>query len=103
VLNADRADLEAVVFEEDAVVVVGLGMKAIIAFCDKHNVSTDWLLFGDLKGLQRMTKWRAQSAKPRIHAAMTADEFKAFCRLEPDAQEFIGAYMRAILRRRPPS
>jgi len=102
VLNADRADLEAVVFEEDAVVVVGLGMKAIIAF-DKHNVRTDWLLFGDLKGLQRMTKWRAQSAKPRIHAAMTADEFKAFCRLEPDAQEFIGAYMRAILRRRPPS
>jgi hypothetical protein len=29
-------------------------MKSIQEFCRKHNVSLDWLIYGDLKGLQRM-------------------------------------------------
>jgi hypothetical protein len=28
----------------------------LIAFCKKHKVAADWLLCGDLKGLQRMTQ-----------------------------------------------
>jgi hypothetical protein len=28
---------------------------AVMTFCEKHKVSYDWLLCGDLKGLQRMT------------------------------------------------
>jgi hypothetical protein len=32
-----------------------IGTPAFLAFCEKHNVSADWLLCGDLKGLQRMT------------------------------------------------
>jgi hypothetical protein len=35
-----------------------VGTPAFLAFCEKHNVSVDWLLCGDLKGLQRMTNER---------------------------------------------
>ena len=31
--------------------------KRIDEFCRKHNVSLDWLMDGDLKGLQRMKQW----------------------------------------------
>jgi hypothetical protein len=30
----------------------------MLAFCEKHEVNLDWLMFGDLKGLQRMTQER---------------------------------------------
>jgi hypothetical protein len=30
----------------------------VMVFCEKHKVSYDWLLCGDLKGLQRMTSER---------------------------------------------
>jgi hypothetical protein len=30
----------------------------VMKFCEKHKVSYDWLLCGDLKGLQRMTSER---------------------------------------------
>src|SRR5260370_19955109 len=33
-------------------------MKPITAFCKKHDVSLDWLMDGDLKGLQRMKAWK---------------------------------------------
>jgi hypothetical protein len=32
----------------------------LLAFCKKHNVSVDWLMCGDLKGLQRTAKWKSQ-------------------------------------------
>ncbi len=35
-----------------------------MAFCEKHKISMDWLLCGDLKGLQRMTcEAKAQQAE----------------------------------------
>ena len=35
--------------------------SAVIEFTDKHNVSLDWLLFGDLKGLLRTVRAKQQS------------------------------------------
>ena len=32
--------------------------RDVMVFCEKHKVSFDWLLCGDLKGLQRMTSER---------------------------------------------
>jgi hypothetical protein len=32
-----------------------INMRDVMAFCEKHKVSYDWLLCGDLKGLHRMT------------------------------------------------
>ena len=38
--------------------------EAVMVFCKKHKVSFDWLLCGDLKGLQRMTcEAKAQQAE----------------------------------------
>jgi hypothetical protein len=31
--------------------------RSIHDFCRKHDVSVDWLMYGDLKGLQRMKQW----------------------------------------------
>jgi hypothetical protein len=43
----------------------------IMVFCKKHKVSYDWLLCGDLKGLQSMTQdWRLGKA------AVTPESFK---------------------------
>jgi hypothetical protein len=29
----------------------------LIDFAERHRISTDWLLFGDLRGLQRTIRW----------------------------------------------
>ena len=44
-------------------------MSPITKFCKKHDVSLDWLMDGDLKGLQRMKPWKK--------AGMTPDEQRA--------------------------
>jgi hypothetical protein len=46
-------------------------MPSIQNFCRKYDVSLDWLLDGDLKGLQRMKNWERQGQ------GMTADEQRA--------------------------
>jgi hypothetical protein len=58
-------------------------MPPIVKFCKKHDVSLDWLMDGDLKGLQRMKAWKK--------AGMTLDEQRAeilrlFFALAPDTQ-----------------
>jgi hypothetical protein len=45
-------------------------MPSIQNFCRKHDVSLDWLMDGDLKGLQRMKAWEKQGR------VMDADELK---------------------------
>jgi hypothetical protein len=78
------------------------GTAALIAFCDKYGVSTDWLLMGDLKGLQRMTKWPKAKAEPRFRVGMTPDEFKeAFSRRSPELQQIISATLRRLVGGKP--
>ena len=45
--------------------------RSIHEFCSKHNISLDWLMYGDLKGLQRMKQWAKENH------GMTADEQRA--------------------------
>ena len=40
-------------------------MKPITEFCRKHDVSLDWLMDGDLKGLQRMKQWAKEDPDER--------------------------------------
>src|ERR1700675_1317049 len=40
-------------------------MPAIQNFCRKHDVSLDWLMDGDLKGLQRMKRWAKEDPAER--------------------------------------
>ena len=43
-----------------------LGTRDVMAFCEKHKVSYDWLLCGDLAGLQRMTREHKAQAGGRL-------------------------------------
>jgi hypothetical protein len=67
---------------------------AFMAFCEKHNVSTDWLLSGDLKGLQRMTTW----AKAEPQSARSVGHFmEMYNRLRPEVQKAIEATVDRLL------
>jgi hypothetical protein len=59
--------------------------RDVMVFCAKHKVSYDWLLAGDLKGLQRMTQER-QAAK----AAASPETFKEkLARLSESEREVV--------------
>jgi hypothetical protein len=68
-------------------------MPPIKHFCQKHDVSLDWLMDGDLKGLQRMKAWKK--------AGMTPDEQRAeilrlFSALPPDTQRLALQMLREL-------
>jgi hypothetical protein len=46
----------------------------IEVFAKKYRVGYDWLLYGDLKGLQRMTCERSARSGKTLTNAMNADE-----------------------------
>jgi hypothetical protein len=45
--------------------------SALFTYCETPGVSLDWMLGGDLKGLQRMAQWRREGK-----AAATPESFK---------------------------
>jgi len=49
-----------------------------MAFCKKHEVSYDWLLCGDLAGLQRMTR------EPKVQAGRPDEKWVNFLRVAID-------------------
>jgi hypothetical protein len=55
--NLQPADIAKLMYKR-------IGTAHAVAFCEKHKISMDWLLCGDLKGLQRMTcEAKAQQAE----------------------------------------
>ena len=57
---------------------------SFLAFCKKHDVSLDWLMYGDLKGLQRMKRWAKED--PDVQTARILRKFHA---LKPSYQKII--------------
>ena len=57
---------------------------SILDFCKKHDVSLDWLMYGDLKGLQRMKRWAKED--PDVQTARILRKFHA---LKPSYQKII--------------
>src|SRR5258708_2064728 len=45
-----------------------INTRDVMLFCEKHKVSFDWLLCGDLRGLQRMTKEAKVTPHERVEA-----------------------------------
>jgi hypothetical protein len=43
--------------------------QSVMDFCKKHDVSLDWLMIGDLKGLQRMKAWKKAGTTPEERRA----------------------------------
>jgi hypothetical protein len=65
-------------------------MKPITEFCRKHDVSLDWLMDGDLKGLQRMKQWAKEDPDER-----TARILRKFRALTPSNQKIIIGWIDA--------
>jgi hypothetical protein len=65
-------------------------------FCNKHNVSYDWLLCGDLKGLLRMP------AKRERPSALTTTAFvKLYGELPMEQRREISTMVAELLPRKP--
>lgn len=69
-----------------------------LAFCEKHKVSLDWLLYGDLKGLQRMTQ-RARVERPEISEAERKELVSLYCALSPCHQAAALGCLRELMTR----
>jgi hypothetical protein len=63
-----------------------------MAFCKKHKINMDWLLCGDLKGLQQMTK--EAKAEPAPDSAPYRDLLAAFGKLDHVGRKAIVNYLQ---------
>jgi hypothetical protein len=57
----------------------------VMAFCEKHKVSYDWLLCGDLQGLRRMTQ-EAKATPSEMTEALRKEVTRLFLALSPKMQ-----------------
>jgi hypothetical protein len=69
-----------------------------MAFCEKHKVSLDWLLYGDLQGLHRMTK-EAKAEPPEMTEAQRKEVTQLFLALSPRMQTVALGCMRELMTR----
>jgi hypothetical protein len=69
-----------------------------VAFCEKHKISMDWLLCGDLKGLQRMTK-EAKAVPPEMTEQQRKEVTQLFLALSPRMQTVALGCMRELMTR----
>jgi hypothetical protein len=72
-----------------------------MAFSKKYNVSLEWLLCGDLKGLQKMTK-EASAEAAEIPAAELEELQRLYRALNPQMRPIALGCLRELMVRRPP-
>jgi hypothetical protein len=48
---------------ETAEVMGRLNTRDVVVFAERHRISLDWLICGDLKGLLRTVRWRQTIAR----------------------------------------
>jgi hypothetical protein len=74
-----------------------ISVDAIGVFCEKHKISYDWLLCGDLKGLARMEQRRKDAESAASHPAGAQGYFlKVFCGLDERHREIAVAMIRKL-------
>jgi hypothetical protein len=79
-----------------------ISSSVAVAFCEKHKVSMDWLLCGDLKGLQRTTK-EARAAPPEMSEVQREEVTRLFLALTPQKQALALAIMHELITRSVPN
>ena len=73
-----------------------ISTAAAVDFCDKHKISMDWLLCGDLKGLQRMTR----DARAEPAARLPTKDFVAlYSLLSIEQKQMITAFLKELIAR----
>jgi hypothetical protein len=70
-------------------------MNSLAVFCCAHNVSLDWVAYGDLKGLFR-TIQDARVTSPEIEEAQAAEVARLFKRLRPHDRTRLLAGLRQM-------
>jgi hypothetical protein len=70
-----------------------ISMNAVAAFCEEHKVSLDWLLCGDLQGLQRMTK-EAKAEPSAEQSGAYRDLLEAFGKLDSAGRRAVVSYLK---------
>lgn len=76
-----------------------ISTMAVRQFCEKHKVSYDWLLAGDLGGLRRMIQDAKASAPPEISEGQRKQVVSLFCALPPKMQTVALGVMQELLAR----
>src|SRR5258706_11106230 len=69
-----------------------------VAFCEKHKISLDWLLCGDLRGLHRMTQ-EAKATPREMPEAQRKEVMALFSALPPRMQTVALGCMQELLAR----
>ena len=62
-----------------------INTRDVMLFCEKHKVSFDWLLCGDLRGLHRMTQ-EAKATPQEMPEAQRKEAMALFSALQPRMQ-----------------
>jgi hypothetical protein len=62
-----------------------INTRDVMLFCEKHKVSFDWLLCGDLRGLQRMTQ-EVKAIPHEMPEAHRKEVMRLFSALSPQMQ-----------------
>src|SRR5260370_41991 len=75
-----------------------ISTRAAMAFCEKHKISLDWLLCGDLQGLRRMTQ-EAKAKPPEMTEAQRKEVTQLFLALSPRMQAVALGCMRELMTR----
>lgn len=76
-----------------------INTRDVMLFCEKHKVSFDWLLCGDLRGLQRMTQEAKAAAAPEMPEAQRKEVMRLFSALSPRMQTVALGCMQELLAR----
>jgi hypothetical protein len=76
--------------------------QAVIDFCEKHNVSCDWLLAGDLQGRLRMAQ-EAKAAPAADHDVQIFHLGKLFVSLPRQKQKIAVALIDELFTRSAPN
>ncbi len=73
-----------------------INTRDVMLFCEKHKVSCDWLLCGDLQGLRRMTR-----DEIAFRPVLTPEEFqRAYESLDQGGKAFISGYIMTRLAKK---
>jgi hypothetical protein len=75
-----------------------ISTRDVMLFCEKHKVSYDWLLCGDLRGLQRMTQ-EAKAIPREMPEAQRKEVMALFSALSPRMQTVALGCMQELLTR----
>ena len=75
-----------------------INTRDVMAFCEKHKVSYDWLLGGDLQGLRRMTQ-EAKATPPEMTEAQRKEVARLFLALSPKMQAVALGCMQELIAR----